>query len=137
MILINTHRTIIEHGELVRICIIMHKNENRFLAFGSLISNAEVENAMISDCITVCSKFSEIQLLRFFFCSVYVLRKRKKNIKFQFLKLKEYLFIAWASFRNGQTSSLSRRRTLYVLVLKFSSYDLYLSLCLYVVLNIK
>ena len=25
-----------------------HQNENRFLAFGSLISNAEVENAMIS-----------------------------------------------------------------------------------------
>ena len=48
-----------------------HQNENRFLAFGSLISNAEVENAMISDCITVCSKFSGIQLLRFFFCSVY------------------------------------------------------------------
>ena len=37
-----------------------HQNENRFLAFGSLISNAEVENAMISDCIIVCSKFSGI-----------------------------------------------------------------------------
>ena len=37
-----------------------HQNENRFLAFVSLISNAEVENAMISDCIIVCSKFSEI-----------------------------------------------------------------------------
>ena len=31
-----------------------HQNENRFLAFGSLISNAEVENALISDCIIVC-----------------------------------------------------------------------------------
>ena len=31
-----------------------HQNENRFLAFGSLISNAEVENAIISDCIIVC-----------------------------------------------------------------------------------
>ena len=37
-----------------------HQNENRVLAFGSLISNAEVENAMISDCIIVCSKFSGI-----------------------------------------------------------------------------
>ena len=37
-----------------------HQNENRFLAFGSLISNAEVENAMISACIIVCSKFSGI-----------------------------------------------------------------------------
>ena len=38
----------------------IHQNENRFLAFGSLISNAEVENAMISDCIIDCSKFSRI-----------------------------------------------------------------------------
>ena len=37
-----------------------HQNENRFLAFGSLISNAEIENAVISDCIIVCSKFSGI-----------------------------------------------------------------------------
>ena len=37
-----------------------HQNKNRFLAFGSLKSNAEVENAMFSDCIKVCSKFSEI-----------------------------------------------------------------------------
>ena len=37
-----------------------HQNENRFLAFGSLISNAEVENAMISDCVIVCSKFNGI-----------------------------------------------------------------------------
>ena len=37
-----------------------HQNENRFLAFGSLISNAEVENAMISDSIIVFSKFSGI-----------------------------------------------------------------------------
>ena len=36
------------------------QNENRFLAFGSLIARAEVENAMISDCIKVCSKFSGI-----------------------------------------------------------------------------
>ena len=36
-----------------------HQNENRFLAFGSLISNAE-ENAMISDSIIVFSKFSGI-----------------------------------------------------------------------------
>ena len=35
-----------------------HQNENRFLAFGSLTSNAEVENAMISVGIIVCSKFS-------------------------------------------------------------------------------
>ena len=38
----------------------IHQNENRFLAYGSLTSNAEVENAMISVCIIVCSKFSEI-----------------------------------------------------------------------------
>ena len=37
-----------------------HQNEKRYLAFGSLISNAEVENAMISNCIIVCSKFSGI-----------------------------------------------------------------------------
>ena len=37
-----------------------HQNENQFLAFGSLISNAEAENAMISDCIVVCSKLSGI-----------------------------------------------------------------------------
>ena len=37
-----------------------HQNENRFLAFGSLISNAEVENAIISDSIIVFSKFSGI-----------------------------------------------------------------------------
>ena len=37
-----------------------HQNENRVLAFGSFISNTEVENAMISDCIMVCSKFDEI-----------------------------------------------------------------------------
>ena len=36
------------------------ENESLFLAFGSHISNAEVENAMISDCIKVSSKFSEI-----------------------------------------------------------------------------
>ena len=36
------------------------KNEIRFLAFGSLISTAEVGNAMTSDCILVCSKFSGI-----------------------------------------------------------------------------
>ena len=47
-----------------------HQNENMFLAFGSLISNAVVENAMISDCIIVCSKFSGTELLCFFFCSV-------------------------------------------------------------------
>ena len=35
-----------------------HQNENRFLAFGSLTSSAEVENAMISVCIIICSKFS-------------------------------------------------------------------------------
>ena len=37
-----------------------HQNENRFLAFGILISNAEVENAIISDSIIVFSKFSGI-----------------------------------------------------------------------------
>ena len=37
-----------------------HQNENRFLAFGSLASNAEVENAMISVCIIVCSELSGI-----------------------------------------------------------------------------
>ena len=37
-----------------------HQNENQFLAFGSLISNAEVENEMIFDSIIVCSKFSGI-----------------------------------------------------------------------------
>ena len=35
-----------------------HQNENRFAAFGSLISHAEVENAIISDRIIVCSKCS-------------------------------------------------------------------------------
>ena len=34
-----------------------HQNENRFVAFGSLISHAEVDNAMISDCIIVWSIF--------------------------------------------------------------------------------
>ena len=38
----------------------IHLNENRFVAFGSLISHAEVENAIISDCIIVCSKFRGI-----------------------------------------------------------------------------
>ena len=37
-----------------------HQNENGFNAFRSLISHAEVENAMISDCSIVCSKFSGI-----------------------------------------------------------------------------
>ena len=37
-----------------------HQNENRFHVFGSLISNAEVENAIISDSIIVFSKFSGI-----------------------------------------------------------------------------
>ena len=37
-----------------------HQNENRFIAFGSLISNAEEENATISVCIIVCSKLSGI-----------------------------------------------------------------------------
>ena len=37
-----------------------HQNENRFLAFGSLVSNAKVENAMLSDCIIVCLQFSGI-----------------------------------------------------------------------------
>ena len=54
-----------------------HQNENRFLAFGSLISNAEAENEKISDCIIVCSKFSKIYLLRFFFCSVYMIYKKE------------------------------------------------------------
>ena len=31
--------------------VFTHQNENRFLAFGSQISNAEDENAIISDCI--------------------------------------------------------------------------------------
>ena len=37
-----------------------HQNENWFLAFESLTSSAEVENAKISVCIIVCSKFSGI-----------------------------------------------------------------------------
>ena len=37
-----------------------HQNENRFAAFGSLIFHEEVENAIISDCIIVCSTFSGI-----------------------------------------------------------------------------
>ena len=37
-----------------------HQNENRFLAFGSLISHAEVANAMIFDYIISWSKFSGI-----------------------------------------------------------------------------
>ena len=44
------------------------QDENRFLVFESLITNAEVEKAMISDLSIVCSKFSEVKLLRFFFC---------------------------------------------------------------------
>ena len=38
----------------------IHQNEIRFLAFGSLVSNADVENEMISDCIIVSSKLSGI-----------------------------------------------------------------------------
>ena len=38
-----------------------HLNENRFLAFGSLISNAEVENAVISDYIIVYIKFKDVR----------------------------------------------------------------------------
>ena len=37
-----------------------HQNENRFLAFGSLTSSAEVENAMPSVCVMVWSKLSGI-----------------------------------------------------------------------------
>ena len=37
-----------------------HQNENRFLAFRSLLSNAEVENTMVSDSIKAFSKFSGI-----------------------------------------------------------------------------
>ena len=40
--------------------ILINMIDNWFLAFGSLISNAEVEYAMIPDCIIVCSKFSGI-----------------------------------------------------------------------------
>ena len=43
-----------------RITVNTHQNENRFLAFGSLISNAEAENATISDSIIGFSKFSGI-----------------------------------------------------------------------------
>ena len=42
-----------------------HQNENRLLAFGSLLSNAEVENTMISDSIIDFSQLSGI------FCSVH------------------------------------------------------------------
>ena len=43
------------------LCVLLltHQNENRFLAFGSLISNAEAENAMISNRIIVCSSVLE------------------------------------------------------------------------------
>ena len=37
-----------------------HQNDDSFFAFRSLTSNAEVENAMISVCLIVCSKFSGI-----------------------------------------------------------------------------
>ena len=49
-----------------------HQNENRFLAFGSLLSNAEVENAIISSCIIVCSNLSGIKLLCFFLFGIYM-----------------------------------------------------------------
>ena len=53
---------------MVRNSVNTHQNENRFLAFGSLISNAEVENAIISDCIIVCSKkWNIIAEFRFLF----------------------------------------------------------------------
>ena len=35
-------------------------NKNRFLAFGGLISNAEIDSATIADFIIVCSNFSGI-----------------------------------------------------------------------------
>ena len=38
--------------------LITRQNENRFLAFGSLISIAEIDNALFL--IIVCSKFSEM-----------------------------------------------------------------------------
>ena len=49
-----------------------NQNENRVLAFGSLISNKEEENAMISDFVIVCSKLSAIYLLLCCCCSVYI-----------------------------------------------------------------
>ena len=68
-----------------------YQNENRFLAFGSLTSNAEVEITMISVCIIVCSKFSGILLLRFFFCSVYkASRYFVVWILMRFFKLEKY-----------------------------------------------
>ena len=46
----------------LHISVNTHQNENRFFAFGSLTSSAEVhvENAMITVCIIVCSKFCGI-----------------------------------------------------------------------------
>ena len=65
----------------------IHQNENRFLAFGSQISNTEVENAMISDCIIDCIKFNGIKLLCFFFCSVYLALVFLSTILFKVAKL--------------------------------------------------
>ena len=45
--------------------------QHRFLAFESLISSAEVENAMISDYIVVCSKFSGILFCVSFFFFIF------------------------------------------------------------------
>ena len=54
---------------------------NLFLAFGSLISNAEVENEIISDHIIVCPNLMEFDccFFFFFFYSVYVPRHEKTN----------------------------------------------------------
>ena len=57
LMLVHTH-CVVYYFQASNNSVNTHQNENRFLAFGSLISNAEVENAMISDCIIVCSKFS-------------------------------------------------------------------------------
>ena len=51
-----------------------HQNENRFLAFGSLTSNADVEVAMISVCITV--NWNIIVAFLFLFSILYYIRMR-------------------------------------------------------------
>ena len=50
------------------------QNENRFLAYGSLTSNAEVENVMISVCFIVCLQFSMFSgIVAFLFFVQYIL----------------------------------------------------------------
>ena len=59
LMLVHAH-CVVYYFQHVYVRVNTHQNENRFVAFGSLISHAEVENTIISDCIIVCSNFSGI-----------------------------------------------------------------------------